>query len=170
MAPASVFVHLCFLSEENGEYQSPAFNVIDAARPCAIFSYIVNIMRDFQEDQQNNLNYFALDILEKNQLLPSDLKKMANGSSVTGSFRGVIREYHELARQYSEKTLREIEKLSHILTGRYLFSLQLIYQLYKDVFDRIDVEHGRFTCEELIPTPREIRERVLEVASGWQQG
>jgi len=141
--------------------------VIKVARPCAIFSYIVHIIRDFQEDQQNNLNYFAINILEKNKLLPSDLKEIANGSPITDSFRKVIREYHELAKKYSEQTLREIELLSGKLDNRYLFSLHVIYHLYQHVFDRIDIENGSFTGEELNPTPKEIREIVLELASNW---
>jgi len=141
--------------------------VIKVARPCAIFSYIVHIIRDFQEDQQNNLNYFALDILEKNKLLPADLKEIANGRPITDSFRKVIREYHKLAQKYSEQTLREIELLSGKLDSRYLFSLHVIYHLYKHVFDRIDIEKGSFTGEELNPTPEEIREIVVELATNW---
>jgi len=169
VAPASVFVHLCCLSEEKDLYYPPDYDVVDAARPCAIFSYIVHIIRDFQEDQQSNLNYFASDILRKNNLLPSDLKAFANGSPLSQSFREVIREYYELAQQYSEKTLQQIEILSTQLSGPYLFSLHLIYHLYKQVFDRIDIENGSFTREELNPTPQEIRATVMELASSWQK-
>ena len=169
VAPASVFVHLCSLTEQNGVYLSPGFDVVDAARPCALFSYIVHIIRDFQEDQLHNLNYFADDILKKNNLLPSDLKTIAKGGLVSPSFREVIREYHQLAHYYSEQTLEAIEKLSTTVSGRYLFSLHLIYHLYKIVFDRIDIEQGRFTSMELNPSPDEIRDKVLELASGWKE-
>jgi len=168
VAPASVFVHLCCLSEVDGEYFPPDFNVIEVARPCAIFSYIVHIIRDFQEDQQNNLNYFALNILKKNGLSPEDLKKIASGDPVSIPFRKTIREYYDLAKQYSEKTLQEIENVKSKISGPYLFSLHLIYHLYKMVFDRIDIENGTFTSKELNPTPQEIRARVLEVASNWK--
>lgn len=168
VAPASVFVHLCCLSEENGEYLPPAIDVIQAARPCAIFSYIVHIIRDFQEDQLNNLNYFALDILQENELLPSDLKEIALGGPLTDSFRNTIRYYHDLAGQYREQTVQAIKHLSGTLGSRDLFSLHVIYHLYKLVFDRIDIENGSFTGEELNPTPMEIRDYVLELASTWQ--
>jgi len=167
VAPASVFVHLCCLREENGEYIAPDVDVIAAARPCAIFSYIVHIIRDFQDDQLHNLNYFALDILEKNKLNTDDLKAIANGSPLPPSFRNVIAEYRDLARKYEKETLQEIEKLSGILDGRNLFSLHLIYHLYKQVYKRIDVEQGSFTSQELNPTPQENREAVLELASDW---
>ena len=168
VAPASVFVHLCCLSEENNEYITPGFDVIGIARPCAIFSYIVHIIRDFQEDQMNNLNYFAADILEKHNLSPSDLKEIANGRPVSDSFRNVIREYYEQAEIYGQQTLAELDKLASQLNGRHLLSLHVIYELYKQVFDRIDIENGKFTTAELKPSPLEIRDQVLKVASVWQ--
>ncbi|MCK5137351.1 MAG: squalene/phytoene synthase family protein [Bacteroidales bacterium] len=170
VAPASVFVHLCCLSEENNEYNSPDFDVVQVARPCAIFSYIVHIIRDFQEDQRNNLNYFAVDILKRNNLIPSDLKEIANGGPVTDSFREVIREYCYHAQSYGEKALHELQNLSTKLSSRYLLSLHMIYNLYKQVFDRIDINNGNFTSKELNPTPHEIKDKVLEVASSWQDG
>ena len=165
VAPASIFVHLACLSEKEGEYWIPDYDVIDAARPCAIFSYLVHIIRDFQEDQLNNLNYFARDILEHNNLQPSDLRRIAEGDTVPDSFRNVVQEYMDLAQQYQEQTIGMLHKLSSELSGRYLFSLHLIYQLYKMVFDRIDVLGGGFTREELNPTPSEIRDMVMEVAA-----
>ena len=165
VAPASIFVHLSCLSEENGTYQFPGYNIPDLARPCALFSYLVHIIRDFQEDQMNNLNYFAREVLERNHLHPSDLRKIAEGGTVPQSFRDVIGEYHKLAGRYQIATLEQLEYLNSRLNGRYLFSLHLIYQLYKMVFDRIDVKHGTFTREELNPTPAEIRDMVMEVAS-----
>jgi len=167
VAPASVFVHLCCLTEENGEYKSPDFDVVQVARPCAIFSYIVHIIRDFQEDQLKNLNYFASDILDRNNLLPSDLKEIANGSPVTDSFRNVIEEYYYHAQSYGEQTLNELQNLTTKLSGRYLLSLHIIYNLYKQVFDRIDIKNGNFTARELNPTPQETKDKVLEITSSW---
>jgi len=167
VAPASIFVHLCCLSEENGEYRIPDYDIVDVARPCAIFSYLVHIIRDFQEDQLSNLNYFANDILTRNNLLPTDLKEIANGAPVTESFRQVIGEYHKQARIYQDQTLQELKKQSTKLSERYLLSLHMIYSLYEMVFDRIDINNGHFTTKELNPTAQEIREKVLEVASNF---
>lgn len=58
----------------------------------ALFSYLVHIIRDFQKDQLNNLNYFSLDILEKNKLTVNNLGEIARGASIPGGFRNVIRE------------------------------------------------------------------------------
>ena len=167
MAPASIFVHLCCLSEENGEYRTPDYDILDVARPCAIFSYLVHIIRDFQEDQLNNLNYFANDILKRNNLLPTDLKEIANGAPVSESFRIVIGEYYEHARNYRDQTLLELQSLSTKLSDRYLLSLHMIFNLYDMVFDRIDIKNGHFTSIELNPTPQEIRDKVLELVSSW---
>jgi phytoene synthase len=168
VAPASVFVHLCTLSRNGNAYIPAELNVIDVARPCALFSYIVHIIRDFQEDQLNNLNYFAGDILEKNGLSPGDLRQIAEGAPVSASFRNVIREYYEYAGDYRMQTLAELEKLAAQLKGRNLFSLHVIYQLYKQVYDRIDVEEGHFTTLELKPPASEIREKVMELAGNWK--
>ena len=167
VAPASIFVHLCCLSEENGEYRTPDYDVVKVARPCAIFSYLVHIIRDFQEDQLNNLNYFANDILTRNNLLPKDLKEIANGAPVTESFRQVIGEYHEQARHFRDQTLQELQNLSTKLSDRYLLSLHMIFNLYDMVFDRIDIKNGQFTSKELNPTAQEIRKKVLDVASNF---
>ncbi len=164
VAPASIFVHLCCLSEKNGIYRPADYDIIKVARPCAIFSYLVHIIRDFQEDQKSNLNYFANDILEQNNLSPSDLKEIANGGPVPNSFRDVIKVYYELALIYQDQTLREIQNLSTKLSSPYLFSLQLIYELYKMVFDRIDIKNGNFTSKELNPTTQEIKDKVVDVA------
>jgi len=163
VAPASVFVHLCCLEEVNGEYHDPGFDVISIARPCALFSYIVHIIRDFQEDQLSHLNYFALDILEKHGLNPSDLKEIARSGETPSSFRNVIAEYYDYALEYEQQTMLEIVKLSGELENRYFFSLQMIYQLYKLVFDRIDPYNGDFTTAALKPTMPEIRKRVMDV-------
>jgi phytoene/squalene synthetase len=167
VAPASVFVHLCCLSEGNNRYTTPDFDIVEIARPCAIFSYLVHIIRDFQEDQLNNLNYFPTDILEKNNLQPFDLKEIAKGAPVTGPFRNVVREYYKQAQKYQSQTMSVLQDLEKTLSGRQLLSLHIIYHLYKMVFDRIDIEHGTFTTEELNPTPDEIKERVFEIASRW---
>ena len=164
VAPASVFVHLCCLTETDHSYTPADFDIIEVARPCAIFSYLVHIIRDFQQDQLDNLNYFAAEILEDHHLLPDDLKKIASGGPVPDSFRNVIGVYRDIAWRYGEETQQELNKLSSRLPARYMLSLHVIYQLYKMVFDRIDIEHGNFTTAELNPTPEEIKNRVLDIS------
>jgi phytoene synthase len=165
VAPASVFVHLCCLNQIDEQYIPPAFDVIEVARPCALFSYLVHIIRDFQKDQQNNLNYFAIDILNKHSLSPSDLKNIAYGAPITSNFRNMIREYCDYAEKYKNDTIRTIDNIKDQLGARYILSLYIIFDLYLQVFERIDIENGSFSAEELNPTPSEIKERVLSICS-----
>jgi len=161
--PASVFVHLCCLDKLQGEYVPPKLVISDVARPCAMFSYLVHIVRDFQKDQNNNLNYFPLDILQKNGLKPDDLKIIANSEDIPPGFREVVREYKSRAAVYMEETRVMLESLRNKLEPRYYLSLRIIFHLYKQIFDRIDPENGSFSSVELNPTPEEIRQKVQEV-------
>lgn len=165
VAPASVFIHLCCLEKKGDEYFPPAFDVADVARPCALFSYIVHIIRDFRKDQYENLNYFATDMLSNNGLNADDLKKIAHGADIPESFRNMIREYMVEAKKYSDETIMQISKLSSKLDTRYMLSLKLIYALYQQVSDRIDPEKGIFTAEELNPTISELKQLVTEIIS-----
>ena len=49
-----------------------------------------------------------------------------------------------------------------MLEPRYQLSLEIIFNLYLMVFERIDIQKGKFTTEELNPTPEETRERVYK--------
>jgi phytoene/squalene synthetase len=162
VAPASIFVHLNSLIKKNGSYEAPAFNVREAATPCAIFSYIVHIIRDFQKDQLNNLNYFADDLLVKNSLTRYELLKIAHGYPVRNNFRNLVKEYFSIADEYRLKTYEVIKKIRPLLEPRYQLSLEIIFNLYLMVFERIDIQKGNFTTAELNPTPEETKERVCE--------
>jgi phytoene/squalene synthetase len=163
VAPASIFVHLNGLQKINGRYEPPLFDVKWAATPCAIFSYAVHIIRDFQKDQLNNLSYFADDLIIKNGLSRKDLREFADGKPVNANFRNLIRQYYQLADDYRLKTYKIIEEIRPLLEPRYQLSLEIIFDLYMMVFERIDLENGTFTSEELNPTPEETRERVRKV-------
>lgn len=163
VAPASIFVHLCCLNILNKPYAVPAMDVVLAARPCAMFSYIVHIIRDFQVDQFNNLNYFANDILEQHNLASEDLRQIAETEIIIDEFRNLIRFYMQKAEEYRIETEKTITRLAPYLDSRYLLSLEIIYHLYNQVYKRIDVENGTFTTEELNPTPGEIKVMVENI-------
>ncbi len=163
VAPASIFVHLNGLTKNNGIYSEPAFNVRDAATPCAFFSYVVHIIRDFQKDQLNNLNYFADDMITKHSLTRGDLRRFADGSPVNDNFRDLIKEYYFLADENRLKTMEIIKKIKPLLEPRYQLSLEIIFDLYMMVFERIDLRNGNFTAEELNPTPEETKKRVYKI-------
>jgi phytoene synthase len=163
VAPAAIFVHLAGLRELENKYSAPAFNVKEAATSCAIFSYLVHIIRDFQKDQLNNLNYFADDLLEKHGLNRNDLSGIARGDQISNGFRELIAEYYQLAVEYRQKTYDCIRAIWPYLGPRYQLSLEIIFELYLMVFERIDILHGRFTTGELNPTPEESKQCVYRV-------
>ena len=169
VAPASIFVHLNGLTQKQAAYMVPAFDVKEAATPCAIFSYLVHIIRDFQKDQLNNLNYFADDLMRKHGLNRHDLKEIAWGHPVSDGFRNLIREYCSLAEKYLHKTHEMINNIRHYHESRYQLSLEIIFTLYLMVFEKIDVKNSSFTTEELNPTPEETRERVYETIMAFEE-
>lgn len=162
VAPASIFVHLCGLTRQNGQYIPPIFDVKRISTPCAIFSYLVHIIRDFQKDHLNNLNYFPDDLIEKNGLDRARLLQMAKGAPIDKGFRELIRELYQVADLYRIETYQMIQEIRPYLEPRCQLSLEIIFTLYLMVFERIDIENGQFTTKELNPTPDEIKDRVWQ--------
>lgn len=169
VAPAAIFVHLNSLRMVNNHYEEPLFDVKWAATPCAVFSYLVHIIRDFQKDQLNNLTYFPDDLIVKNNLTRKDLREFAEGRSVNADFRNIVRELYSVADDYREKTHEVIKKIKPVLEPRYQLSLDVIFNLYMMVFERIDLEKGKFTAEELNPTSEETAERVYETIMKFEK-
>lgn len=168
VAPSSIFVHLCGIRKGNGNWLEPAFDVKSASTPCAIFSYLVHIMRDFQKDQLNNLSYFADDRILANDLTRTMMKKIAEGATPTAGFRNLMSEYYLLADHYRKETWKVLEQISPLVEPRYHLSLLIIFNLYLMVFERIDTGSGTFTAAELNPSPAEIHNRVHRTISGFR--
>jgi phytoene/squalene synthetase len=168
VAPASIFVHLNGLRKTRDQYEVPEFDVKWAATPCAVFSYLVHIIRDFQKDQLNNLSYFADDLIIKNHLTRHDLRAFAEGKPVNINFRKLIDEYYSLADVYRMRTYDIIKEIRHLLEPRYQLSLEIIFELYLMIFERINIEKGKFTTEELNPTPEETRQRVYDTIAKFE--
>ncbi len=168
VAPAAVFVHLCGLKkDEDGNYISSDFNVKDAATPCAIFSYLVHIIRDFVKDHTHNLNYFPENLMLKYDLNRENLLQMAQGAEITDGFRGMVEELYNLASEYRYKTLMTKEKIKPLLDSQSRLSLEIIFALYDMVFKRINLKNGTFSTEELNPTSAEIKAKVWQVIENF---
>ena len=168
VAPAAIFVHLCGLNGENGQFSPPVFDVQKAARACAVFSYLVHIIRDFQKDQFAHLNYFADDLVAKNGLDRLQLDAMAHGASIEPGFRNMIREYLVVADEYRRKTYDIIQEIRPFLCPRCQLSLDIIFNLYLMVYERIDATNSNFTAEELNPTAQEVKKRVYETILAFE--
>ncbi|HVN56687.1 MAG TPA: squalene/phytoene synthase family protein [Bacteroidales bacterium] len=163
VAPAAIFVHLAGVRREGDHYSEPLFDVRSAALSCAIFSYLVHIVRDFQKDQLNNLNYFADDMIARHGLTREKLAAIAGGEKIPDGFRDMIAEYMALADEYRIRTRNCIVNIWPFLEPRYRLSLEIIFDLYLMVYERIDVRRSGFTAEEFNPSPAEVAERVLGV-------
>jgi phytoene/squalene synthetase len=133
-----------------------------------MFSYLVHTIRDFQKDQQNNLNCFAGNLMARHGLTTEDLRAIAEGGKNPVGFRGLVRDYLDAAESYRVQTLEVIQRINPFLEPRYRLSLQIIFNLYMMVYERIDPDNGTFTTEELNPAPEEIRERVWLTISEFE--
>jgi phytoene synthase len=163
ISPASIFVHLCGVEKSNGSYSAPRFDIRKVARPAALFSYLVHILRDFEKDQKNNLNYFAGNLMAEYGLNTTILREVAEGGEVNSNFRSLIKRYFDYAEFYRKKAIHSIDMAAPYLEPRYVISLHIIYELYHQIFERIDAFNGKFTTEYLNPTPEEVRERLNKV-------
>lgn len=168
VAPASVFLHLCSVRKENGRYHAPQFDVRNVARPAGLFCYLVHIIRDFQKDQSNNLNYFASSLMAENGLSAATLKEVAAGGEISPGFRNLMKRYYSFAESYRHGTRRTIDKIGDYLKPRYRLSLEIVYDLYLLIFKKIDVLNGRFTTAELTPSPEEVKDRVNLTISAFE--
>lgn len=160
IAPAAVFMHLCGLRQEGGACLPPAFNIRSASKDLALFSYLVHIMRDFQKDQNDHLNYFALDLMMQEGASLENLQTAGRGGEIVPPVRDLIARYRSLADWYRAAARRTLDQLLPSLEPRYQLSLELIYRLYLQIFERVNPESGTFTQDELHPSPSEVQARI----------
>ena len=168
IAPASIMIHLSALKKEENEFVAPEFDVIAAARPMAIFAYLVHIIRDFQKDANANLNYFADELLLENNLTVQKLKEISDSKKVSADFRNLIKKYYSLADEYRVKAQSIFDSTFSTFEPRYYLGLKVIFSLYLQVFERIDVTHGNFTTEELNPTALEVKARITRTITDFE--
>lgn len=160
IAPASIFTHLCGITKIGDKYQLPQYKIRTAARDLALFSYLVHIIRDFQKDRHNGLNYMADFYLEKYNITEIDLDNVASENKIPDNFRQMIGKYNSITEYYRKKARNQIDRISPLIDKRYQLSLELIYQLYLQIYDKIDPENGKFTSKELNPTAPETQNRI----------
>ena len=168
IAPASIFTHLCGVIKIGEKYQTPQYKIRTAARDLALFSYLVHIIRDFQKDRQNGLNYFADFYLEKYNITDIDLDNVATEQGISDNFRQMIAKYFSITEYYRNKARDTIDQICPLIDKRYQLSLELIYHLYLQIFNKIDPVNGKFTSEELNPTESEIQSRINLTINSFQ--
>jgi len=168
IAPASIMIHLSALKEDEHGFIAPEFDVVATARPMAIFAYLVHIIRDFQKDTKENLNYFADELLAENNLTREKLREISDSEKVTTDFRNLISKYYSLADEYRVKAQTVFDNTFSTFEPRYYLGLKVIFSLYLQVFERINVTTGTFTTTELNPTPLEVKERITRTIKEFE--
>jgi phytoene/squalene synthetase len=163
VAPGAIFMHLCGIREEGSICRPPDFDIRRPARPLAIFAYLVHIMRDFQSDQLQNLHYFADQLLERHGLGRNPLRRIAEGDAIPPSFRRLMRQYRGFADHYRRQARTALDRIFGHLDPEYQLSLEIIYGLYLQIFEKLDPESGGFTTAETHPTCQETRERLVSL-------
>ncbi len=160
ISPAAVFMHLCGVRGEGGNRQAPLYDIRLAARPLAIFSYLVHLMRDFEKDQREGLNYFSDDILRRHGLTKDRLRELAITQKATPELRGLMSTYHRIAGEYQQRARKTVDRTLPMLAPRYQLSLELIYSLYSQIYAQIDPVAGSFTTAATHPAPEAVESRI----------
>ena len=168
IGPASIFMHLCGIRKTDKGFVPPEFDLRHEARPLAVFSYLVHILRDFQIDQKQSLNYFPDGMLAEYDLDLSDLRAAAEGREIADGLRRLIAKYVELTERYRQIARSHIDGIMPLLEPRYRLSLELIYNLYLQIFEKIDPDRGTFTKAELNPSPAEVQQRIDRTISSFE--
>lgn len=168
ISPASIFMHLCGVRKSESKIEEPVYDIRLAARPLAIFSYLVHIMRDFEMDQKSGLNYFADGLLRRFELKREALFEIASGETATPQFRLLMKAYHRFAGYYRQKARRSMDSMLPHLEPRYRLSLEIIYSLYDQIYERIDPEKGGFSQDVLNPSPKEVRGRIESCVEAFE--
>lgn len=162
VAPATIFTHLCCVTKEKTHYHGLCFDGLQIARPTAIFCYLVHIIRDFEKDQRNNMNYFAESLVLENGLTPSTLKEIATEAQIDQRFRNLMKKYCRIAERYRLETQRELTKIGKYLEPQYYLSLKIVFDLYVLFFRNINLEKGRFTTRDRSLSHRELSNQIEE--------
>ena len=160
VSPAAIFMHLCGVKRTESGYSRPTYDIRLAARPLALFSYLVHIMRDFEVDQRNNLDYFADWIMHDCGIRREDLRTIAMTNKPTAAFRQLMARYRAIGEFYRAKARAQVDATLPLLAPRYQLSLEMIYSLYLQIFDRINPETGEFSAGALNPEPQELRAQI----------
>jgi phytoene/squalene synthetase len=168
IAPASIFTHLCGVRQQDNHCQPPAYDIRKTARHLAIFSYLVHIIRDFQKDTLANLVYFPSDLLSRFNLSFDDLREVAEQGVVPDGFRHLVSLYHGMADRYRLMARQIVDREFSDILPRYRLSLEIIYELYSQIFERISPADGHFGAEELNPTPEQISNRIQQTIDNFR--
>lgn len=162
IAPASIFMHLCGVRETAEGFAPPEYGIRQAARPLALFSYLVHIVRDFQKDQLQGLNYIPGDLLHMNCLTEEELREIAESEQMPVRFLKLVGFYRSAGDYYRKRARRMVQSMQSVLSPRSQLSLEVIYDLYLQIFQRIQPSKQEFSIssDKMNPSPDQVQERL----------
>lgn len=166
VAPGAIFMHLCGVRPVEGRYLPPLFDARRAASPLAIFCYLVHIVRDFESDQRANLHYFPDLVLARHNLTRGDLRRIAEGGTPPASFRRLLSEYCRMAGRYARSGRERLDEAAPRLEEPYRLSLEVVYGLYRQIYEKAEACRDTLSSEKVVPTGEEMRERIAGILGG----
>ena len=158
VSPGAIFLHLCALKPRGEGFEGPNFDIFAKARDLALFSYIVHILRDFRVDVRENLYFLDEHLLQKYGLDRQALQRIAQGGEYGAAFTEVLRKCVARGEQLRKRARATIDGLAANLEPRYRFSLEVVYDSYLAMFERIDVENP--DLDRLATSVEEAAERL----------
>jgi len=138
VAPGAIFLHLCALQGAGSDYLPLDFDVFAKARDLALFCYIVHIIRDFRADAGENLFYLDDETSRRRGLDRNALRRIAARGEVDGPFRDLVGDCVARGERFRVRARRSLDTLSDRLEPRYRFSLEVVYDSYLQMFERVD--------------------------------
>ena len=79
---------------------------------------------------------------------------------IPDGLRLLIKQYKDFAAYSRAMARRTVDALAPSLEPKYRLSVEIVYSLYSQIFERIDPENGTFSAEELQPNPSEVKARL----------
>ncbi|MEZ5357967.1 MAG: squalene/phytoene synthase family protein [Candidatus Zixiibacteriota bacterium] len=170
VAPASIFMHLaaCTFNDDASLLILPSFNIKKAARPLAIFSYLVHILRDFKKDftsGQKPLIYIDMETTDMFYVDDNELAKNANGWNQSLKFTKMIMWYFNRLTEFQVEAEKTLDGIMDFLPPDGRFALRFIYELYSMTAAKISEHQYILVREDLNLTTAEVFESALKAAT-----
>ncbi len=173
VAPASIFMHLaaCSFNEDASQLKLPSFDIHEASRPLAIFSYLVHILRDFKKDftgGESPLIYIDLETTDMFNIDDNELADNANGWNQSLKFTKMVMWFFNRLTEYQVKAEAMLDSIDDKLPPDGRFALRFIYELYSKTAAKISDQQYILVREDLNLTSDEVIEAALK-ATGYLQ-
>jgi len=185
VAPASIFMYLASCQyDERGQVTLPGFDIRDAARPLAVFSYLVHILRDFKKDFTAGLRpliYLDLESSDMFYIREQDMAETVATGEQSYKFTKMVQWYFNRVTRFQVESEHMLADIADKLPEDGAFALNFIYTLYSANAARIadnrynlvkqdlnltieDIESAaRMACRRTGVSPANLEERLKAI-------